>query len=1023
MVDRNLFIIYFQSINYEFSTLKKTYCMKYTHFKLKLRALAAVFAMFVIGMTANAQRMSVSGIVKDAKSGEAILGASILEKGTNNGVVTNNDGAFTLAVASNATLVVKYLGYLPEEIPVSGRTNFVIQLKEDAIALGEVVAIGYGSVKKNDLTGSVVAISADKMNKGLATSFTDMLAGKMAGVNITTAGGAPGSNATIRIRGGSSLNASNDPLYVIDGIPIDGTTVNGLQNALSEINPQDIETFTVLKDASATAIYGSRASNGVILITTKKGSLKDKFSVTYDGNMSVSSIDKQISVLSADQFSNFIKTKWGATSVQAALLGTSNTNWQNQIYQTATSQDHNISVSGYTGKLPYRVSVGYTDQNGVLKTSSFQRITATLNLNPTFFDNDLKVNLNLKGTSSNSRFADVGAIGSALEFDPTQPVYNLKADGSPASAYGNGYKMWLGSDGKWLSLGTANPLSVLLEKNDIASVYQSMGNLQFDYTVHGLKDLRAHLNLAYDLSSSTGSKTINANSPMSYVWGSKKNGAGESDPYYQFKSNTLGEFYLNYAKKWGIHSLDALAGYSIQHFYQTNWSATNYSDNIANVPRKDTPYELLLESFYGRVNYTLMDKYLLTATIRNDGSTRFGPSNRWGLFPSAALAWKLKEEAFLKDVSWLNDLKLRLGYGETGQQNLGTDPSDYYLYIPKYTTSAYNDAQYQFGSNFYHLLRPDFFNANLKWETTDTYNIGIDMGAFENRLTASIDVYKRITKDLLNKIPIPAGSNFINMLTTNIGNLENNGVELTLSGRPIQTKDFMWDLSYNVSYNHNKITKLTRAYDANYGVPGGSISGGTGNRIYINKVGYPVNSFYVYKQLYDANGKPIEGAYAKTGSSDNLYVDHSATPDVIMGLSSRMTYKKWFLNFSLRSSIGNYNYNNVQSRMEFQNNSYDTSGYLKNIVTSGLTTNFANAQYLSDYYIQNASFLKMDNISLGYNFDKLFNTKLAASLYGTVQNVFTVTNYKGLDPEVDGGIDNNIYPRPRVFLVGLRVNF
>lgn len=985
-----------------------------------MQTFIVVLAMFALGMTANAQQLSVSGIVKDAKTGEAILGASILEKGTNNGVITNFDGAFTINAASKATLVVKYLGYLTVEVPVSGKTNLVIQLNEDAIALGEVVAIGYGSVKKNDATGSVTAISADKTNKGLTTSLTDMLAGKMAGVNITTSGGAPGAGATVLIRGGSSIIASNDPLYVIDGIPIDGSTVSGLQTPLSEINPQDIETFTVLKDASATAIYGSRASGGVILITTKKGSLKDKFSVTYDGNASVSSIQNEVNVLSASQYTNFIKSYWpvptGSTiSPQAALLGTSNTNWQNQIYQTATSQDHTISVSGYTGILPYRVSVGYTDQNGVLKTSNFQRVTGALNLSPSLLGDHLKVNLNLKGAYSTNRFAETGAIGAALNFDPTQPVYSTN------STYGNGYKMWLGTDGKPLSLGTANPLSVLNEENNTSSVYQSIGNVQLDYTVHGLPDLKANLNLAYDLSQSNGNKIIDANSPMSYVWGSKKNGAGESDPYYQFKSNTLMEFYLNYSKTWGIHSLSAMGGYSYQHFYYTSWSATNYTDGIANVPRVDYPSELFLISFYGRLNYTLMEKYLLTVTVRDDGSSRFDPSNRWGLFPSAALAWKMKEESFLKDVNWLSDLKLRLSYGVTGQQNVS---SNYYTYLPTYTISTYNDAQYQFGNAFYHVLRPAGYNAGLKWETTDTYNAGLDFGAFNNRLTASVDVYKRITNNLLNTIPVPAGSNFINQLLTNIGSLENKGAEITIGGRPVQTKDFSWDLSYNMSYNHNQITKLTRGTIAGYGIPGGGISGATGSTIYWDQVGSPVNAFYVHKQVYDANGKPIEGAYATIpGTTNNMYVDHSPAPDYTLGLSSRMTYKKWFMNFSLRSEIGNYNYNNVQSNMEMLNNSYSTSGFLMNVVSSALKTNFSNAQYFSDYYIQNASFLKMDNISLGYNFTKLFNTKLAASIYGTVQNVFTITNYKGLDPEVAGGIDNNMYPRPQVYLVGLKINF
>jgi len=1006
--------------------------MKYNHFKHKLRAFVAVLAMFALGMTANAQQMSVSGIVKDAKTGEPILGASILEKGTNNGVITNFEGAFTISVSSKSTLIIRYLGYLLQEVPVAGKTTLVIQMNEDAIALGEVVAIGYGSVKKNDATGSVLAISADKINKGLATSFTDILAGKMAGVIVTSSGGAPGAGSTIRIRGGSSLNASNDPLIVIDGIPIsntdDGTgksSVSGLYSPISLINPQDIETFTVLKDASATAIYGSRASNGVILITTKKGTLKDKFTVQYNGNGSYSTIDKRISVLNADQYSSFIKTKWGATSPQAALLGTSNTNWQDQIYQTAVSQDHNVTVSGYTGKLPYRVSVGYTDQVGVLKTSAYQRVTTAINLNPSFLEDHLKVNLNLKGTYSHSRFADAGSIGAALEFDPTQPVYNLKADGTPASLYGNGYKMWLGADGKPINIATANPLSVLTSKSDVAGVYQSLGNLQFDYTVHGLKDLRAHLNMAYDLSKSNGTVDYLENSPMTFVWGDHKVvgvGPGQHNEYYQLKTNTLLEFYLNYVKKIGEHSFDAMAGYSYQHFYQTSWNTVDYTDKPGFTPRKDSPAELFLISFYGRLNYTLMDRYLLTVSVRDDGTSRFSSNNRWGLFPSVALAWKLKEETFLKDVEWLSELKLRAGYGITGQQNV--NGTDYYPYIATYTASNSPDALYPFGNTYNYLLRPAPFNGSLKWESTVTYNIGLDLGFFDNRLTASMDAYQRTTNDLLNEIPIPAGSNFINRLLTNVGNLENKGFELTLGGRPIQTKDFNWDLSYNISYNQSKITKLNRAAGATNGVPGGGISGGTGNQIYLNQVGYPINSFYVKKQVYDTNGKPIEGAYANiAGTTDNMYIDHSAAPDALMGLSSRMTFKQWFLNFSLRASIGNYNYNNVQSRLEFQNNSYDSSGFLKNIATSGLNTNFANAQYFSDYYVQNASFLKMDNVTLGYNFQKLFSTKLSASLYGTVQNVFTVTKYKGLDPEVYGGIDNNIYPRPRIFLVGLKLNF
>ncbi|GAT63692.1 SusC/RagA family TonB-linked outer membrane protein [Paludibacter jiangxiensis] len=967
--------------------------------------LALLFAMSI-----SAQTISVKGVVKDAKSGETIVGANVIVKGTTTGTVTDVNGNFSLNAPSNATLVVKYVGYQDAELPVAGKSNLVINLQESSIALSEVVAIGYGQVKKNDLTGSVVAVSTDKMNKGLATSFTDILSGKMAGVNISTSGGAPGAGATIRIRGGSSMSASNDPLIVVDNVPIEGSGVNGMSNPLSGINPQDIETFTVLKDASATAIYGSRASNGVILITTKKGSLKQKFAVSYDGSASVSTIAKKVDVLSADEFRTFVRDYWAGSPSVPALLGNFNTNWQDLIYKTAWGHDHNLSIAGAAGKLPYRVSVGYTNQDGILKTSNYSRTTASLSLNPTLLNDHLKVNANVKGSYSTNRFADTGAIGAALEFDPTQQIYS-------ASKYGNNYFMWLKTDGTPQSLGTANPLSVLTEKRDVSYVYQSIGNLQLDYKFHAIPELRANLNLAYDISKSDGSTTINANSPISYVWGSKKNGAGSYAPYYQKKTNTLLDFYLDYAKTFGVHSIDLMGGYSWQHFFNTSWSSTVYTDNVANVPRVDYPTAYQLVSFFGRFNYTLMDRYLLTFTLRDDGTSRFSKDNRWGLFPSVALAWKMKEESFLKDVNWLSDLKLRLGYGQTGQQNLNI--SNDYPYIPTYNLSTYNDAQYLFGSQWYHLLRPSYFNTSLKWESTTTYNAGIDLGFLNNRITASVDVYKRVTDNMINVIPVAAGTNFINEMVTNIGSMENKGVEFTITGKPVVSRHFTWDLSYNLGYNKNEITKLTSSPDASYGVPGGDISGGTGNKIYIQKVGYPVNSYYVYKQVYDTKGNPIEGAY---NNNATLYCDHSPAPDVTMGLSSRMNYKQWYLNFSMRASIGNYNYNNVQSSKEFKNQSF-TTGSLKNLLSTSLDTNFKNAQYISDYYIQNASFAKMDNVTLGYNFDKFLASKLRASVYGTVQNVFTITKYKGLDPEVSNGIDNNIYPRPRVFIMGLRVNF
>jgi iron complex outermembrane receptor protein len=982
-------------------------------------------------MSISAQTISVKGVVKDAKTGETIVGANVILKGSTTGTVTDFNGNFSISAPSHGTLVVKYVGYSDAEIPISGKTNLIINISESAVALNEVVAIGYGQVKKNDLTGSVVAISADKLPKGLVTSMTDMMSGAMAGVNVITDGGAPGGAASIRVRGGSSILATNDPLYIVDGVPLTTGGVNGSSNALSFINPQDIETFTVLKDASATAIYGSRASNGVILITTKKGALNKKISISYDANTSLSTIAKEIGVMSANQYRSFVDSYYGATSTQAALLGNYNTDWQKQIFQTAVSQDHNLSVAGAVGKVPFRVSVGYTDQNGILKTTSYQRTTVGFNLTPSFLDDHLKVSVNANGSYSVNSFGETGAIGSALAFDPTQPVY-------AASPYGNGYFMWLGSNKEPLSLGSTNPLSVLTQEKNDSWVYQSTGGAQFDYKVHWLPDLHAHLNLGYDASLSNGSKIIAANSPMTWTTWLASGGGAMDAPYYEKKTTTLLDFYLNYTKKLGIHALDVTGGYSWQHFYDDTWNATYYTSynsvaTLANVPRVDYPGAYQLISFFGRLNYTLLDKYLLTATLRDDGSSRFSSDNRWGLFPSLAFAWKMKEESFLKNVDWLSDLKLRLGYGMTGQQEINisgnTVSQNFYPYLPTYVTSFANSgAAYKFGNVWYQLLRPVSYNTSLKWETCQTYNVGLDFGILNNRITGSVDVYKRITDNLINNVPIAAGTNFGNYGLLNIGNLENKGVEFSIGGKPVVTRDFNWTVNYNVSYNDNKVTKLVRSGVTNYaGIQSGGINGGTGQTTLIDQVGYAINSYYVYKQLYDSKGMPIEGAYANVGTSNNMYISkHTGTPPVTMGFSSKMNYKNWFFNFALHSNIGNYNYNNIESSRDFYTNSYVSAGFLQNMTPHIYDTNFASSQLHSDYYIQNASFVRMDNMSLGYTFDKLFHAKLQASLYGTVQNVFVITKYKGLDPELGGnslGIDNNIYPRPRIFILGLRVNF
>ncbi|MBE0650177.1 MAG: TonB-dependent receptor [Bacteroidales bacterium] len=981
-----------------------------------------LFILLLFGglSTAFAQTGMVKGVIVDASTGSPLPGATVQVKGTTRGTVSDLNGNYSISVNANTTLVFSYVGYVVQEIAVQPNTTVKVELKPSAANLNELVVIGYGTVKKSDLTGSVTAVNTATLPQGLATSMTDMLQGHIAGMNITSGGGAPGAGATVRIRGGSSIYANNDPLYIVDGVPLSSGAVDGQANPLSFLNPEDIQTVTVLKDASATAIYGSRASNGVVIITTKKGSLNQKMSISYSGNTSISTLPKMVDVLSADAYRSFIKSYWGANSSQAGMLGTANTNWQKEIYQNAISQNHYLSLSGAAGKLPYRVSVGYTDQNGILKTTSFQRTTAALNLSPTFLKGDLQVNFNVNGAYSVNSFGDNGAIGSALAMDPTQPVYSqnggdLSFNGSP---YGNGYFMWM-QNGKPVALATANPLSVLTQKQNDSWVYQSTGSLQLDYKLHWIPELKAHLDMAYDISNSNGAINIAANSPMSYVWGSDKTGSAEYNPYYQAKTNALLNFYLNYNKTFGVNNLNVMGGYSWQHYFVNSWNSATYATNPGqDVPRVDYPGEYYLISFFGRLNYTLKDKYLLTATIRDDGSSRFDPSNRWGLFPSVAAAWKINDESFLKGVKWLSNLKLRLSVGETGQQDVG---SNYYTYLPNYTTNvAGNGASYVFGNNWYQLIRPNAYNTSLKWESTTTYNAGLDFGFLNERIRGSVDVYKRVTNNLLNTIPVAAGTNFTNNLLENIGSLENTGVEVTLGGTAIATKNFTWNVNYTMAYNQNKITKLTRGSNADYpGVPQGNISGGTGNTIMIDAVGHPLNAYYVYHQLYDANGKPIEGAYASGGK----YISkHSATAPWTMGFSSRMNYKNWYMNFAMHANIGNYVYNNVASGQDGLTYTY-VNGYLTNTTPGAISTGFNVTQYLSDYFIQNASFLRMDNITLGYNLNKLVEGKLRASIYGTVQNLFVITKYKGLDPEVAGGIDNNVYPTPRIFILGLKVNF
>ena len=796
--------------------------MKQVNLRVCRMILPLLFGLF-LSLSAYAQQVSVKGHVKDS-TGEPVIGANVVVKDNSSiGTITDLNGNFVLSVPQNSTLVISFIGYKPVEMKAA--PSVTVTLHEDAVMLQEAVVIGYGTVKKNDVTGSVMAIDADKMVKGMATSASDLLVGKAAGVSVITDGGAPGAGATIRVRGGSSMSASNDPLIVIDGVPVDNTEIKGMGNPLSTVHPNDIETFTILKDASATAIYGSRASNGVIIITTKKGQ-SGRVKVDYSGTFSISTKSNTVDVMKAEDFRNFVIEKFGENSLQANALGKTSTDWQDEIFRTAFSTDHNVSVSGAVPHMPYRVSVAYTNENGILKTSNMQRLTGAINLNPNFFDKKLNIQLNVKGVYNKNRFADRAAIGLATQYDPTQPVY---MEGNP---YGNGYFMYMKQEGDKASpidIGLANPVAMLEEKDDKSTVYRSIGNAQIDYKFHFLPELRANLNLGYDVSKSKGDVIIADNSPLTYCTGNFKNGFGENSHYTQLKRNTLLDFYLNYANTFGVNYIDVMAGYSWQHFYNSTTNSYPYSAAYAEKTgeefyKKGDDYasESYLVSFFGRLNYTLLNRYLVTFTLRNDGSSRFSPDNRWGLFPSVALAWKLNEESFLKNVNAISDLKLRLGYGVTGQQNLGNGD---YPYMARYMYSKAG-ANYYFGDTEYSLIAPQPYDQNLKWEETTTWNVGIDYGFLNGRITGTIDYYFRKTKDLLNTVTAPAGTNFSNQLLTNVGTLENKGFEFSINAHAVSTQDWNWNIGYNISYNKNKITKMTFNDDPNYA---GVIHGGEGD--------------------------------------------------------------------------------------------------------------------------------------------------------------------------------------------------
>ncbi len=1011
--------------------------MKQVNIQVPLRMLGLLLGLF-LSVSAFAQ-IDVKGHVKDA-TGEPIIGATVRVDGTQAATVTDFDGNFVLKANQGADITITYIGYQPQTVKAAPTVEVILQ--DDAAVLNEVVVIGYGAVRKSDLTGSVTAMKPDTKNKGLVVNAQEMMQGKIAGVNVTSDGGSPGGSSTIRIRGGSSLNASNNPLIVIDGVPMDNNGVKGLSNPLSMVNPQDIESFNVLKDASATAIYGSRGSNGVIIITTKKGRKGSAPQVSYNGSVTVSMKKKLIDVMDGDQYRAFATQLYkGNAREEAAMaaLGDANTDWQDEIYRTAWSHDHNVTLAGAIGNLPYRISLGYTDQQGILKTSDFKRYTAALNLNPSLLNDHLTLNLNAKGMWAKTQYANTGAIGAAVSYDPTKPIYDTTS--ADANNYG-GYTEWKVpgeslNDPAWATTynrnATANPVALLNLNDDRAISRSFIGNADIDYKIHGFEDLRLHLTLGADISEGKQWTDVANSSPAAIYYGYH---GWDKITKRNLTLSTYAQYYKDFAK---VHHFDIMGGYEWQHFWRSQ-KTNNWGTYPSTHAEKAGEYhdwylhnyktENYLVSFFGRMNYILMDRYYITATLRDDGSSRF--KDHWQLYPSAALAYKMSEEKIFKNIDWLSDLKLRLSYGKTGQQDGIGDYNYFAVYAMNSGIGSYYDVSGD-GS----MARPDAYDPNLKWETTDTYNIGLDFGAWNQRFTIGVDVYFRKTTDLLNKADVAAGTNFKNTVMTNIGSMENKGVEVTLGLKPIQTDDWYWTVDYNFTYNHNEITELI-GDDPNYFVPTGGIGGGTGVNAQAHAVGHPASSFYVYQQVYDKAGKPIEGQVVDRNGDGVIteadkYFYKSPMAPVTMGLSSRLEYKSWDLGFTLRASLGNYVFNNLMSGNVNMSAAEIYSGgnnFYGNRPVAALDYNWQTYDLeakLSDHWVQNGSFLKCDNITLGYSFDSLFkcgNYKgIGGRVYATASNVFCITKYDGIDPEVFGGIDNNLYPRPISFILGLNLNF
>ncbi|MBQ8366674.1 MAG: TonB-dependent receptor [Alistipes sp.] len=1004
----------------------------------------AILAMAIPAQVfAQSGRYDVKGVVVDA-TGTPVIGASVVEQGTTNGITTDVNGQFQLSVSSAESIVtISFIGYETKALAANSTELQRVVLAEDSAMIDDIVVIGYGTVKKEDMTGSVVAVKADELNRGAVVSTQDMMQGKVPGLQVIPGDGGPNSGSTIRIRGAASLHASNDPLIVIDGVPIANNAGSGMSNPLSLVNPNDIDSFTVLKDASATAIYGSRASNGVIIITTKKGK-GNKINFSYNGSFSVSTNSDTMQVMSPEQFVDFVDTNFPVGTANgdaiAEFRGKSLTDWQSLIFRTALSHDHNVGLYGSykDGKgnieLPYRVSIGYTGQQGTLETSKFDRATLDVSLAPKFLNDHLTVSLNAKGVYTHQNYADGGVVGTAAFYNPTVDPYWRTDDGEIDYSTTNGYYNIGDGEGEQFNpneLAANNPLSMLYDVEKYSNTYRTLGNIAVDYKVHGLEALRFNLNLGMDWSKTNEYDGVNPGSVQAYK-DSDAMGVGKYTKKMWLRRNHLLDFYGNYNETWGKHTLDATLGYSWQHFYGGDRDITYYNDTHKQYEKSTgalSQEESYLVSFFGRINYSFDSRYLFTFSLRADGSSKFAQGNRWGYFPSAAFAWNAKSESFLEDVDAVSALKLRLSYGQTGQQEIGN-----YMYLARYSLSE-NDLSHManMGSDgLSHMLSPTAYDPNIKWETTTTYNVGVDFGFLDGLINGSIDVYRRDTHDLLNWVTIPMGANFGTNLLTNVGSIRNQGVEFSLDFNPVRTADWSLRFGINGTFQDTKFTKLNNTTNEEWL---NTLAIGTGGlALQVHKTGYSPYTFVTFKQGYDANGKPIQNGLwdlnnnGKTDEGDRYITEKSPSPDFFFGVNLKLSYKNWDFGFNGHGSVGNYAFNAFYAQNSVAR--VDTRGGLSNFASTVLRTGWLNTsntkqQSCSDLFLEDASFFRLDDINLGYTFEDLGTTDLDLRIAAGVQNVFVITKYSGVDPEISGveGIDGTIWPRPRIYSLRLNLNF